>query len=108
MPVPRHYRYKMFPSTSPKFSTPSSLVSLYDDIATSLILQPTMSSDDQLAKTLVAMERMEKLMEALNNELKTIKEENRYLKAVVETNNDPNHLDHPLYQPLSNNDAPEP
>ena len=85
---------------------PSSPISLYDDIATSLILQPAMSSDDQLTKTLAAMERMEKLMEALNNDLKTVKEENRYLKAVVETNNDPNHLDHPLYQPPSNNDTP--
>ena len=87
---------------------PSSPISLYDDIATSLILQPAMSSDDQLAKTLAAMERMEKLMEALNNDLKTIKEENRYLKAVVETNNDPNHPDHPLYQPQANDDAPLP
>ena len=55
-----------------------------------------MSSDDQLAKTLAAMEQMEKLMEALNNDLETIKEENRYLKAVVETNNDPTNPDHPL------------
>ena len=87
---------------------PSSPISLYNDIATSLILQPAMSSDNQLAKTLAAMERMEKLMEALNNDLETIKEENCYLKAVVETNNDPNHPDHPLYQPPSKNDAPEP
>ena len=47
------------------------------------------------------MERMEKLMEALNNDLEAIKEENRYLKAVVETNNDPTHPDHPLYEPLA-------
>ena len=67
-----------------------------------------MSLDEQLTKTLAMMERMEKLMEALNSDLETIKEENRYLKAVVETNNDLNHLDHPLYQPPSNNDAPEP
>ena len=106
--MPRHYRYKTFHSTSPEFSTPSFPISLYDDIATSLILQPAMSSDDQLTKTLATMERMEKLMEALNNDLETIKEENRYLKAVVETNNDPNHPDHPLYQPPSNNDDPLP
>ena len=94
---------------SPEFTTPSSPVSLYEDIATSLILQPaTMSLEEQLAKTLTMMEHMEKLMEALNNDLETIKEENCYLKAVVETNNDPNHPDHPLYQPPSNNDAPEP
>ena len=93
----------------PEFTTPSSPVSLYEDIATSLILQPaTMSSEEQLTKTLAMMERMEKLMEALNNDLKTIKEENRYLKAVVETNNDLNHPDHPLYQPPSNHDDPKP
>ena len=45
-------------------------------------------------------------MEALNNDLETIKEENRYLKAVVETNNDPSHPDHPLYQPPANDDVP--
>ena len=94
---------------SPEFTTPSSPISLYEDIATSLVLQPTtMSSEEQLAKTLAMMERMEKLMEALNNDLETIKEENRYLKVVVEINNDPNHPDHPLYAPPSNNDAPEP
>ena len=78
---------------------PSSPISLYNDIATSLILKPTMSSDDQLTKALAAIERMEKLMEALNNDMETVKEENRYLKAMVETNNDPTHPDHPLYEP---------
>ena len=58
-----------------------------------------MDSDDKLTKALAAMERMEKLMEALNNDLETVKEENRYLKAVVETNNNPTNLDHPLYEP---------
>ena len=78
---------------------PSSPISLYDDIATSLILQPVMSSDDKLSQALATMERMEKLMEALNNDLETVKEENHYLKAMVETNNDPTHPDHPLYEP---------
>ena len=91
---------------SPEFTTPSSPVSLYDDIATSLVLQPIMSTDEQLTKTLATMEHIEKLMEALNNDLETIKEENCYLKAVVETNNDLSHPDHPLYQPLANNDVP--
>ena len=38
-------------------------------------------------------------MEALNNDMETVKEENHYLKAMVETNNDPTNLDHPLYEP---------
>ena len=93
---------------SPEFTTPSSPVSLYEDIATSLILQPAMSSDEQLTKTLAAMERMEKLMEALNNDLETIKEENRYLKAVVETNNDSTNLNHPLYEAPAERPNPPP
>ena len=94
---------------SPEFTTPSSPVSLYEDIATLLILQPvTMSTDEQLAKTLAAMEHMEKLMEALNNDLETIKEENRYLKAVVEMNNDLTNPDHPLYEPLAEKPTPPP
>ena len=78
---------------------PSSPISFYNDIATSLILQPTMDSDDKLTKALATMEHMEKLMEALNNDLETVKEENCYLKAVVETNNDLTNPDHPLYEP---------
>ena len=63
---------------SPEFTTPSSPVSLYDHIATSLILQPVaMSVEEKLAQTLAAMERMEKLMEALNRDLEGVKEENR-------------------------------
>ena len=58
-----------------------------------------MDSNNKLTKALAAMERMEKLMEALNNDLETVKDENCYLKAVVETNNDPTHPDHPLYEP---------
>ena len=57
-----------------------------------------MSTEEQLAKTLAAMEQMEKLMEALNNDLEVIKEENRYLKAAVDTNNDSTNPNHPLYQ----------
>ena len=85
---------------------PSSPVSLYDNIATSLVLQPAMNSNDKLTKALAAMECMEKLMEVLNNDLKTVKKENRYLKAVVETNNDPTNLDHPLYEPPANDPIP--
>ena len=66
-----------------------------------------MSSEEQLAKTLAAMERMEKLMEALNNDLEAIKEENRYLKVVVDTNNDSTNPNHPLYQePAENSNLP--
>ena len=73
---------------SPEFTTPSSPVSLNDDIATSLIFEPpTMSIEERLAQTLVAMERMEKVMESLNNDLEGVKTENRYLKAVMDTNN---------------------
>ena len=83
---------------SPEFTTPSSPVSLYEDIDNSLILRPTMSVEERLAQTLAAMERMEKLMEALNRDLEGVKEENRYLKAVADTNNDQTNPDHPLYQ----------
>ena len=93
---------------SPEFSTPSSPISLYNDIATFLILEPVMSTNDQLTKALATMEQMEKLMEALNNDMEMVKEENRYLKAMVETNNNLNHPDHPLYKPPPNNDAPLP
>ena len=93
---------------SPKFSTPSSPISLYKDIATLLILQPAMSLDKKLTQTLAAMERMEKLMEALNNDLEAIKQENHYLKAVVETNNDPTHPDHPLYEEPAVGSSPPP
>ena len=76
--MPRNYRYKTSFNISPEFSTPSSPVSLYEDIANSLILQPAvMSTEDQLATTLAAMECMERLMEALNRDLDAIKEENR-------------------------------
>ena len=66
-----------------------------------------MSTEDQLTKTLAAMERMERLMKALNRDLDAIKEENRYLKAVADTNNDPTNLDHPLYQePVEESNPP--
>ena len=93
---------------SPKFSTPSSPISLCEDIATSLTLKPIMSLDEKLAQTLAAMERMEKLMEALNNDLEAVKQENHYLKAVVETNNDPTHPDHPLYEEPAVGSSPPP
>ena len=93
---------------SPEFTTPSSPVSLYEEIATSLVLQPAMSTEEQLAKTLAAMERMEKLMEALNNDLEAIKEENRYLKAVADTNNDSTNPNHPLYQEPAEESNPPP
>ena len=74
---------------SPEFTTPSSPVSLNDDIANSLILEPiAMSVEERLAQTLAAMERMEKVMEALNRDLEGVKAENHYLKAVADTNND--------------------
>ena len=93
---------------SPEFTTPSSPVSLYEDIATSLILKPvTMSVEEKLAQTLAAMERMEKLMEALNWDLEGVKEENHYLKAVADTNNDQTNPDHPLYkEPEGSNPPP--
>ena len=97
----------MFQPNSPEFSTPSSPISLYDDIATSLILQPAiMSTNDKLTQALAAMERMEKLTEALNNDLETVKEETCYLKVVVETNNNPTNPDHPLYEPPTNDPIP--
>ena len=84
---------------SPEFTTPSSPASLYNDIATSLILQPVATSvEEKLAQTLAAMERMEKLMEVLNRDFEGVKEENWYLKAVADMNNDPTNPDHPLYQ----------
>ena len=67
-----------------------------------------MSTDEKLAQTLAAMEHMEKLMEALNNDLEAIKQENHYLKAVVETNNDLTHPDHPLYEEPTNRHSPPP
>ena len=94
---------------SPEFTTPSSPVSLNDDIATSLIFEPTeMSVEEKLAQTLAAMERMEKLMEALNRDLEGVKEENHYLKAVADTNNDPTNPDHPLYQEPAEGSNPPP
>ena len=94
---------------SPEFTTPSSPISLYEDIATSLILQPVMSVEEKLAQTLTAMERMEKLMEALNRDLEGVKEENQYLKAVADTNNDQTNPDHPLYQePAEGSNLPPP
>ena len=92
---------------SPEFTTPSSPVSLYDDIATSLIFEPaTMSVEEKLAQTLAAMERMEKLMEVLNRDLEGVKEENRYLKAVANMNNDQTNPDHPLYQEPEGSNPP--
>ena len=67
-----------------------------------------MSLDEKLAQTLATMERMEKLMEALNNNLEAVKQENHYLKAVVETNNDPTHPDHPLYEEPAYKPSPPP
>ena len=67
-----------------------------------------MSVDEQLAKTIAAMERMEKLMEALNNDLEAVKEENRYLKAVADTNNDSTNPNHPLYQEPTEETNPPP
>ena len=67
-----------------------------------------MSTDEKLAQTLATMERMEKLMEALNNDLEAVKQENRYLKAVVETNNDSTHPDHPLYEEPAERPNPPP
>ena len=93
---------------SPEFTTPSSPVSLNDDIATSLIFEPAaMSIEERLAQTLAAMEQMEKLMEALNRDLEGVKEENRYLKAVADTQNDRTNPDHPLYQePVEESNPP--
>ena len=93
---------------SPEFTTPSSPVSLYEDIATSLIFEHVMSTEDQLAKTLAAMERMERLMEMLNRDLDAIKEENHYLKVVADTNNDQTNPDHPLYQEPAEGSNPPP
>ena len=67
-----------------------------------------MSTEEQLAKTLAAMERMEALMEVLNHDLDAIKEENCYLKAVADTNNDPTNPDHPLYQEPAEGSNPPP
>ena len=67
-----------------------------------------MSLNEKLAQTLAAMERMERLMEALNNDLEAVKQENHYLKAMVETNNDPTHPDHPLYKSPPNDPSPPP
>ena len=67
-----------------------------------------MSTEEQLVKTLAAMERMERLMEALNRDLDAIKEENHYLKAVADTNNDPTNPDHPLYQEPAEKSNPPP
>ena len=67
-----------------------------------------MSLDEKLTQTLAAMERMEKLMEALNNDLEAVKQENHYLKAVVETNNNPTHPDHLLYEEPANNSSLSP